>query len=62
MYQDIKLCICPECKQLKENVDSRRQNTRYVDDRCCSNTHFMSCPECFEDREAYWADMWEMVW
>lgn len=32
MNQDIKLCICPECKQLKENVDSRRQNTRYVVD------------------------------
>lgn len=59
MYQDIKLCICPECKQLKENVDSRRQNTRYQDDE---KNYLVSCPECFEDREEYWKDMWEMVW
>lgn len=32
MNQDIKLCICLECKQLKESVDSRRQSTRCVVD------------------------------
>ena len=42
---------CRYCKKHKEDVYSRRRNTRYVDD---SKNYLMLCKSCYEDdKEMY---------
>ncbi len=48
--------ICPVCKQEKDSVEERRQNTRYADD---SKNYVVMCGECFKGNEEYWKGMWE---
>lgn len=47
--------LCGYCREEKNSVKMRRQNTLYEEEDA---NYIESCKECFEEKEEYWADMW----
>ena len=57
----MKMTICPCCNKLvpDEDIELRRQNTRYADE---SKNYKESCLECFKADCDYWDEKWKEVW
>lgn len=47
---------CPICGERRKDVESRRQNTAYVNDE---SNFVTSCGECYEEIQEYWAERWQ---
>jgi len=43
------------CGKKKNTIKMRRQNTQYTDQ---NSNYIESCKECFDEKEEYWAGMW----
>lgn len=47
---------CPGCgRWFRTGVKRRRQSTAYVDEE---SNYVTCCPECFDEVEEHWGDMW----
>ncbi len=50
---------CPCCERRSKSIESRRRNTRYVDD----DLNFItSCDDCFREDDRYWKEQWDDYW
>ena len=47
--------VCPQCGNRKENIQSRRLNTRYADD---SANWLDSCHDCYLEAVEHYRDLW----
>ena len=52
--QEAPRCPCCECPN-DGTVAIRRENTAYCDD---VNNWLISCRNCFDERDEYWAEQW----
>ena len=46
---------CQRCGKHGDDVQRRRQNTKYVDDE---RNYAVLCPACQDEEDDYWAERW----
>ena len=49
--------VCPFCGRLFSNIERRRLNTCYADEKM---NYLTSCSECYKETTAHYRELWDM--
>lgn len=47
---------CSICRTLKFNIEKRRLNTQYIDEK---QNYMTSCKNCYDEAYVYYKEMWD---